>query len=105
MRGQLSRAEASSGKTLLKDHTLSMCCRLCSLPPRHSFRERCRAQLSRGGVEQHCRKPAPLVKPALQVAEISRVIRYRRFSHGCCRSPILGVTDGGMPVHSTLLWL
>jgi hypothetical protein len=59
---QLSREDTSSGKIVMKDHVFSTRCTFWSLLPRHSFRESCRAQLSREDVEYHCRKPDPLVK-------------------------------------------
>jgi hypothetical protein len=54
-RSTLSREEASSGKILMKDHVFSMRCKFCPLSPKRSFRESCRAQLSRSGVKQHRR--------------------------------------------------
>jgi hypothetical protein len=54
---QLSREEASSGKIVMKDHVFSMRCTFWALPPRRSFRESCRAQLSRDGGEHHRRSP------------------------------------------------
>jgi hypothetical protein len=52
---KLSQEEASSGKIVMKDHLFSMCCKFCPLPPRRSFRESCRAPLSRNGGEHHRR--------------------------------------------------
>jgi hypothetical protein len=52
---QLSQEEASSGKILMKDRVFARSCKVCYLPPRHSFRESCRVQLSRDEAEHHRR--------------------------------------------------
>jgi len=52
---KLSQEEASSGKILMKDRVFSTHCRSLSLPPRCSFRESYREQLSRDGEEHHRR--------------------------------------------------
>jgi hypothetical protein len=53
--GKLSQEDASSGKILMNDYVFSTRRKFWFLPPRRSFRESCRARLSRDGVEHHRR--------------------------------------------------
>ena len=52
-RSTLSRAEASSGKILMKEHVLSRRCAFRSRPWGHAFRESCRSHGSQDGVEYY----------------------------------------------------
>jgi hypothetical protein len=81
----LAQEEASSGKIVMKDHVFSMCCKFLPLP-RGALFGKVVVHRYRGTVESITLGASFIGNnTSLQMPEIPRVLRYRRFSHGCCR--------------------